>query len=129
MRKLILTLAISTSTFVSISNAQGPYIGSMPDPGAQTDKMAADLGLNSDQKAKVLAINTDAADKVKALKANQADRSAGKEVRKQIEQERDTALKAVLTDDQYKKYTQLRDDAKRQRMRKSGEMAPNDPRW
>jgi len=104
MKKLLLILAISTLVYLPRSTAQqGPYIGPLPDPKAQTEKMAADLHLNDDQKAKVLAINA----------------------KKQNEQDWDAALKAVLTKDQFNKFTQLREDARKQRKNKGGELAPN----
>jgi hypothetical protein len=113
MKKYFLALAVGS--FVLLSGVHAQQQGGRPkmDPQAQTDKMVTDLGLNDDQKAKVLAVNTDASKKMEAIPASE-DKEARRTDRKKIEADRDAALKGILTPDQFAKYTQMREDARKQ---------------
>jgi hypothetical protein len=120
MKKYIITLAISSA--VVMGNAQTNQGGwQKPDPQAQTDKMAENFGLSADQKTKVLAVNTDAAQKMQALSANNNDRESMRGERKKIEQEKESKLKEILTDEQFKKYMAKKEEMKQQRQQRQGQ--------
>ncbi len=114
MKKYFLALAFGS--FVLLSGAYAQQAGARPkmDPQAQTDKMSTELGLNDDQKAKVLTLNTDVSKKMEALKASGEDKDAQKADRKKIEADKDASLKGILTPDQFAKYTQMREEARKQ---------------
>jgi hypothetical protein len=114
MKNLFLTLAISSLGLFSNAQTEGPR-GPKMDPKIQTDRMAFDLGLNDEQKSKVLSINTDVSTKMQALRKSQTEGTSRQDEIIKIEQEKDSALKGVLTDIQYKKYAQMRADARKQR--------------
>lgn len=81
-----------------------------------TERMNTELGLTEDQRTKVLVINTEAAEKLEALKANKDNAGLNmREERKKTEDEKDSKLKAVLTDDQFRKYTQIKQEAEQKR--------------
>src|ERR1017187_229943 len=116
MKKLILTAAIFTLSLLSYAQAQGPGERKFEnDPKTQTEKMTADLGLTDAQKTQVLIINNDAANKKKAMRANQTEGVDKHEGMKKIESDRETALKGILTEEQFKKYIKIREDARKQR--------------
>ncbi len=133
MKKLLFSLAFCSVSLFSVAQGsaqQAPQGSSQPvqpgqgpsqrkfgmDPKAQTEKMAAQLGLTDAQKTQVLIINNDVVNKMKALRANQ-DASVDKQQgRKKIETDRDIVFKGVLTDEQYRKYTLMKEDAARKRL-------------
>jgi len=119
MKKIILTFLVASITLISNAQQNGQK-GQRMDPKAQTEKMASDLGLNDDQKSKVLTVNTDASTKRQALRSNESDPSNRRADMKKIETDRDGALKGILTDDQYKKYVQMREDERKQRQAQRG---------
>jgi Spy/CpxP family protein refolding chaperone len=79
------------------------------------------LALSADQSAKVNAILLKRVTEMHSLKAKGADRTANKEARKAIMVKADADLKAVLTADQQKNYTELKNQLKeRMKNRKAG---------
>jgi len=82
------------------------------DPKEQTDKMAKSLDLSEEQKTKVLAILTDVSQKKEALRTKMGDTAKNSADWKTLDQDKETRLKTVLTDEQYKKHMQMKDDMK-----------------
>lgn len=73
----------------------------------QTDRQKEELGLNDEQYEKALNINKGHAKKLETLReAGKEDREKMKADAKAIEDSREAELKAVFTDEQYKKYQQ-----------------------
>lgn len=102
MKKLLASLfIIGIATFSSLQ-AQDVEKGAIAK--RMTDSMTVRLSLKEDQVPKVQAINEDFASKAAAIKAEGGDRlSKGKKI-KAANGERDKALKAVLTDEQFSEY-------------------------
>lgn len=73
---------------------------------AITDTMQVHLSLNDDQYKKVYDINAQFMTKMAGIKQDSGGKLAKLQKFKAADQERDAALKPVLTDDQYKKYLQ-----------------------
>ncbi len=74
----------------------------------QTESMEKDLSLTADQKTKVQAINLDIAKKMdEQMQAASGDRDAMMAKMQELNTDRNNQLKAVLTDDQFKKYTDM----------------------
>ncbi len=88
------------------------------DPQAETDKMATNLGLSEDQKSKVLTILTDVGQKKEDLRTRLGDNAKNSSDWKAMEQDKDNRLKAVLTDAQYKKHLQMKNDMKQKNQSK-----------
>lgn len=83
-----------------------------------TDWMKKDLGLTAEQEPKVHAINVKYADQVDDIKAAEGDRrSKVKEVRANSKA-KDEELKAVLTPEQFTKYTEKKQE-KQQKIREN----------
>lgn len=77
-----------------------------------SDKMKTELVLNDEQYQKVQEINLDFATKTKDIKKEGSDKSAWIEKIKPLEEERTTALKGVLTPEQFTKYESLKEAMK-----------------
>ena len=113
MKKYIIALSIGLTSFVmNAQNGQGDH---KPDPQKQTAKMTTELGLSDDQKTKVLALNTEEAQKIETLRANNTDKKTFRAEKQKVEQDRETKLKVILTDDQFKKFLQVRAEQKEKR--------------
>lgn len=132
MKKYVIVLAASIASFAmnAQNNPQGPGgPRQRMDPQQQgtrmTDKMTKDLGLSDDQKAKVLPINTDAAQKMQDLRAKGGQGVNMRDERAKIEQDKDAKLKGVLTDAQYQKYVQMREEAQQKRKAGGGNQPQN----
>lgn len=69
-----------------------------------TDKLKTELSLNDEQYNKVLEINKVYSDKTTEARKNSTDRAVTATAVKGFNEERETKLKAVLTEDQYKTY-------------------------
>ncbi|UKJ05785.1 hypothetical protein [Solitalea lacus] len=114
MKKLalaIVTLLIATTMF-----AQERQPRSAEERASmQTQQLTKKLALTDDQQKKVHEINLSSAKKVDELReANAGDRAAMMEGMKKINEEKETALKAVLTEKQWADYEVL----KKERMEK-----------
>jgi hypothetical protein len=81
-----------------------------------TDKLTEKLGLSADQKNQVYDINLAAAKQVDGLRANnqpgKVDRPENVQKRKAIEEERDSKIVALLSDEQKTKYNQYKEEKK-----------------
>lgn len=84
---------------------------------ADTDQMAADLGLNAAQKESLQQLNEERAQKRKELRRNrdtkedvsqEERKQALKEAKKAIGKEYKTGLKKILTDEQFKKWREMK---------------------
>lgn len=120
MKKILASIAIVCMTSLLV-NAQGKSAKGNSnkqvenkqklDPTSRatkiTNEMATNLALSEDQKAKVMTINLERAQKNQALmEKKKAVEQEIRDARKKNHQEREEALKAVLTPDQLLKYTQ-----------------------
>ena len=94
--------------------AQGKMQQKTPEERAKmmTDKMKTELTLTDDQYQKVQAINLDFATKSKDLRKDGADKGSWAEKMKPLDEERTTALKGVLTPDQFTKYESMKNSMK-----------------
>jgi len=84
--------------------------GSRKDQAAKaiTDTMQVRLTLNDDQYKKVYDINEQFLSKLGGVKQEGGGKLAKMQKLKAADQERDAALKPVLTDEQYKKYQEFK---------------------
>lgn len=118
MKQLLIVLAVVFGAGVTAAYAQDAGKASMAK--RMTDSMRVHLQLTEDQVPKVLAINETFAGKAAAIKSEGGSRlSKGKKL-KAANSERDIALKAVLTEAQFKAYKANKKENKgefRQRMR------------
>lgn len=74
----------------------------------QTSKMVGELELNEEQAAQVEELNLTSAAKISELReANRGNREAMMEGMKGIQDERETALKDILSEDQYAKHLEM----------------------
>lgn len=99
----IMLLAVTTTVSAQDRAAEGAK--------RATDKMKRELSLTDDQYPKVEQINKDFMDKAKESRAT-ADKAQKEKGVKALSDERDAKLKTVLTEEQFKIYT----DKKAQRL-------------
>lgn len=90
--------------------------GQMPSAEARaakmTDWMKTNLNLTADQLGKVQALNLKYAQKMDSARNNTGDRQAKFAQMKSDNEARDTELKGILTDDQYKTYQEKKQEMK-----------------
>ena len=83
-----------------------------PDRGERaeqrTEAMAKELGLNDEQAAKLRAMNDRYAEEMRTLRPTEDERQAKREKMKDIQTRRDAELKTLLTEEQYAKMMELR---------------------
>lgn len=77
-----------------------------------SDKMKTELALTDEQYQKVQVINLDFATKSKDIKKEGTDKSAWAEKIKPLDEERTTALKGILTPEQFAKYESMKENMK-----------------
>jgi hypothetical protein len=85
-----------------------------PDPAEQTKRMGKKLGLSEEQKSRVLLILTDALKNKKDLYEKLGDAAKNSSDWKAINEDKANKLKEVLTEKQYKKYLELKEEIKQQ---------------
>lgn len=85
---------------------------------AITDTMQVHLSLNDDQYKKVYDINAQFLTKLAGIKQDSGGKLAKLQKFKAADQERDAALKPVLTDDQFKKFQENK-KARREEMKEN----------
>ena len=85
-------------------------------PPSQMQRIVSQLDLTADQKAKVDPILADDAKQVRALRGDASPEAANKKV--EIRKATDAQLKPILTEAQWKKLEQLREDRKKQDQKK-----------
>ncbi|MEO8066050.1 MAG: hypothetical protein ABI599_00015 [Flavobacteriales bacterium] len=76
--------------------------------GLRTEEMTKELGLSDEQAAKLKAMNDRYAEEVKAAQPTEAERAARREKMKDVQTRRDAELKSLLTEEQYAKMMELR---------------------
>nr|WP_321406306.1 DUF4890 domain-containing protein [uncultured Carboxylicivirga sp.] len=123
MKKLIL------SAFLTIFIASASQAQNRPSPEErvkqQTEQMAKDLNLTEKQKEQVTELNKKFGEKMKKMRdENQGDREKMREAMGAMRTERNTELKKILTDEQYKKYLELEE----KRMKERGNRGPGGDR-
>lgn len=100
-----LLLMISVSSIAQQKRGQD-----RPDPEQRakmiTERMAEQLGLSEEQKAKILAINLENAQQ---REAQMAERKAKMEARKDQAKNQDEAINEVLTEEQRKKWVEIKE--------------------
>lgn len=103
------TMLVSASLF-----AQDKMQHKTPEERAKmmSDKMKTELTLTDEQYQKVQAINLDFATKTKDIKKEGADKSTWAEKIKPLEEERTTALKGILTPEQFTRYEARKEEMK-----------------
>jgi periplasmic protein CpxP/Spy len=108
MKKLSLIAAVALGTLVACSMAIAQEAGKDAakkkgfSAEQRLERMSTQLNLTDDQKPKVKAVLEDSAKKMKDL-APEDRRTKGKEIR----DEETKQLKAILTDEQFKKYEEM----------------------
>ena len=120
MKKLfvICMMLVATITFATAQQGQGQGQRQGQGQGmgqrqtaeerakSQTERVVKLLTLTADQKTKIQAIELELAKKMDTLRQNsQGDREGMRTAMEEINKTRDTKYKAVLTADQFKKYT------------------------
>ncbi|MCB9178843.1 MAG: hypothetical protein H6590_05420 [Flavobacteriales bacterium] len=84
---------------------------------ARTEQLTKELGLSPEQAAKVEAINLKYADKgAEMRKEREAERAEARKEGKEMRDAHDAEMKAVLTHDQYVKWTAKKEEMKEKRM-------------
>lgn len=75
-----------------------------------TSIMARELDLKNDQISNVRSVNLKYAQKAENMKTSEASRKDKFQSAKNMDEEKDGQLKPILTEDQYKKYQQKKND-------------------
>lgn len=111
-------MLLATVSFVAAQQGQGQRQQRTPEESAkiQTDRMVELLKLSADQKTKIEAIDLDLAKQWNTKRQSaQGNREAMTAARQEIEKLRETKYKAVLTADQFKKFSEDREQQQSQR--------------
>src|SRR5262245_16389875 len=117
-----LVLALALLALPALAQ-QGRWASSTPEQRAktQTELMKEKLALTPEQLSKVEAINLDAAQKGQAVFTGMQPRADKLKAAKEIQQAKETALKEVLTPDQFGRYQTARDELKQQMKQRAHE--------
>jgi ATP phosphoribosyltransferase regulatory subunit HisZ len=110
MRSLLGILALAFALALPAAAQQGRWASTTPEQRAEklTEVMKDKLALTADQVPKVKAINLESAGKIQALHDGSGERAEKMKAAHKIQSDKESALKQVLTPDQYKKYEGLR---------------------
>lgn len=128
-------LAALSLTFgvASAQTAQGPGPRQQHSPqemaAHQTQHLSKKLNLSADQSAKVQQIMQQRAQDVQAMRSNATASADRQQMRQQLQANRakyDEQLKAVLTPDQFGKYTAMRDEHRHRGPRPDGKFKAKD---
>ena len=95
---------VMVALLVAVALTAGPH----GTPPSQVQWMVAQLDLTADQKAKIDPILVEGAKLVRALRGDSSPEAASKKV--EIREATDGKIRPILTDEQWKKLEQLRDD-------------------
>ena len=124
MKKHILPVAGLFALLVSVPQFAGAVpqasngsaaTASMPTPDEVVARLDSKLSLSADQKTKIKPIIADRQQKLKALAADQSMRRLKKEREmKSIFNDSDARIKALLTDEQKQKYTEIEEQMREQ---------------
>ncbi|RAJ08929.1 hypothetical protein LX64_01584 [Chitinophaga skermanii] len=115
MKKIIVLLFACVLASAASYAQQGPGGQSRtPEERAKmtVEWMTKELSLNADQATKVTGIQTDY---FKAMEKMRSEGRPDREAFKKMNDERDEKLKGVLTEDQFKKYTEKQEEMRKNR--------------
>lgn len=115
----IVALIASVSAFAGSDAPQRGNRGNGDkDSQKRIEKMCKDLNLNEEQTKQFQQVNKDFMEKMKAQReASDTDRQKRREAMQAMQTERNAQIKKILTDEQYKKYTEMQKNM-RKNMRK-----------
>ncbi len=120
---VLLTAIALTLSVSSLMAQQGGKTPPSPEERAekQTANMVKNLGLDATQAAKVKAINLEFAQKMQAAREeNQGDRETMKATRMEMQNNKNEALKEVLTKEQFEKHAQMQENRGKKGGKKGG---------
>lgn len=120
MKKLIFAATLS---FMVAFSTQSQNNGPNPEEFVkrQTEQMVKDLDLNEKQTKQVSDLNAKFAEQMKkARDENQGDRDKMRASMKKMRDDRNTELKKILTDEQYKKHLELQEKRMKERGKRGG---------
>jgi len=116
MRTTKIILFLFTFLLALIANAQRGNMDPEEMAKRNTDAMKERLELNDDQLKKVEAINLETSKKMSEVFASASgSREAMREEMMAIDEEKDEALKPILTEDQWKEYEKMKEEQAEQR--------------
>lgn len=122
-----LSLTFGVASAQTAPAAQGPGQRRQHSPQEmaqhQTQRLSKKLGLSADQSAKVAQIMQQRAQDMQAMHATASASTDRQQMRQQMQANRtkyDEQLKAVLTPDQFGKYTAMREERRHHGMRPEG---------
>lgn len=116
MRTTKIILFLFTFFLALIANAQRGNMDPEEMAKRNTDAMKERLELNDDQLKKVEAINLETSKKMSEVFASASgSREAMREEMMAIDEEKDEALKPILTEDQWKEYEKMKEEQAEQR--------------
>lgn len=111
MKIIATTMVLATVLLCTAAHAQGAT-REKPSPSERTDQrteeMTKELGLNEDQAAKLKAMNGRYAEELRMTRPSDEEREAKRQKMKDIQTRRDAELKTLLTEEQYAKMMELR---------------------
>jgi Spy/CpxP family protein refolding chaperone len=112
--KKIFVIAVCLAATFAVATAQQPRGGNFGTPEEraknQTARLDSLVKLTDDQKAKIEAVNLDLSKKMTdAFRDNQDNREGRRAKMEELTAERDKQYKAILTEEQYKKYSDNRE--------------------
>ena len=124
MKKPVVFIAVLFALFVSLlpataaaqdSGDDSPGARKLPTPEEVVGKLDSKLSLSDDQKTKITPIIADRQQQMRAVATDSSMRRFQKARKmKSIYQDSDKKIKAVLTDDQKKKYEEIEQEMKEQ---------------
>ena len=123
MKKVLVICIVALIASVSaFANSDAPQRGNRGDRNMDSqkriEKMCKDLNLNEEQTKQFQQINKDFMEKMKKQReAADTDRQKHREAMQAMQTERNAQIKKILTDEQYKKYTEMQKNM-RKNMRK-----------
>ncbi len=126
--KKVIVMTVLFVAMISVATAQQRGTPPSPEERAKslTERLDKTVGLTDDQKTKIQAINLDLAKKTsEAMQNNRGDRDAMRAKMQEIDTERDTKYKTVLTEDQFKKYADEKAKLEKERQERRGQRQRN----
>ncbi|MFQ5777799.1 MAG: hypothetical protein ACE5IP_07305 [Terriglobia bacterium] len=106
MRNRMFALVVVALLAVSVAWAGGEK--GKKDSASQAAKLQAKLGLSDAQTAQVRALIEETHSRWAELKASGQDKAAMSEAKKKLKEEHNTRLKAILTEEQFARYQEMR---------------------
>jgi len=120
MKKLIFATALIITVSVN-AHSQKSRLNSKEFVERRTEQMVKDLDLNGKQTKQVLDLNTKFAEEMKNTRdENKGNRDQMQESMRKMRDDRNTELKKILTDEQYKKHLDLQEKRMKERGNRGG---------